>query len=276
MALLVLTISYRVLRKWLRPVAEALKSAQMVSQGDFKYRIEDHPKTELAELTHGLNKMAGDLQQMFDAKNELLLAISHELRTPMARMKVSLAMLEGNEVATDLNKDIQQMDSLIEQLLEGERLEQGHKVLHLSSYYLPSLIEDIVAEQEDNERISVTSEIPEEAVKLDVGRIKFLLRNLLRNAIDHSSAGVKVSLSVTQTESEFTFNVSDDGPGIPAESMEHIFEPFYCVENIQNRSTKGVGLGLYLCRKIAIAHQGELTVTSEQGQGSCFSLVLPK
>lgn len=274
LALLVLTMSYMTLRRWLRPVTDALKSAQEISQGNFSYRIENHPKTELADLTHGLNHMATDLQQMFDAKKELLLAISHELRTPMARMKISLAMLESNSAAADLGKDIAQMDQLIEQLLEGERLEQGHKVLHLSSYYLPSFIEELIAEQDNFELFSIIGSIPEEAIQLDIGRIKFLLRNLLRNGIEHSK-GEKVSLEVKKNADEFVFNVMDKGTGIPHASLDQIFEPFNSVENIDNRSTNGVGLGLYLCRKIAHAHGGQLSVTSAVGTGSCFSLRLP-
>ncbi|MBE1298545.1 MAG: HAMP domain-containing protein [Alteromonadaceae bacterium] len=275
-AVLVFTLSYLALRRWLKPIAEATKSSKRVSQGEFNYRIDKHPKTELAELTRGLNKMAADLQQLFDAKNELLLAISHELRTPMARMKVSLAMLEESSVSADLNKDIAQMDQMIEQLLEAERLEQGHKVLHQSHYYLPSLMEEILAEQDNAESISVASEIPEEAIQLDIGRIKFLLRNLLRNAIEYSPKEAKVELVVDQTDKEFVFSVRDNGPGISTELQERIFEPFYRVENIDNRSHKGVGLGLYLCRKIAIAHGGSLTVESVVGKGSCFRFVLPK
>lgn len=275
-AFCVFSISYMILRRWLYPIAEATRAAKLVSQGQFDVRIEKHPKTELAELTRGLNTMAADLQQLFDAKNELLLAISHELRTPMARMKVALAMLDESSVTADLNKDIRHMDELIEQLLEAERLEQGHKVLHLSSYYLPSLVDEILSEQEKQASIELVNPTPEEAILLDVGRIKFLLRNLLRNAISYSPQNSKIQLAIEQTDKEFMFHVKDHGPGIPRDIQDKIFEAFYRAEHIDNRSTKGVGLGLYLCRKIALAHQGSLTVTSKPGEGSCFTLSLPR
>ena len=194
----------------------------------------------------------------------------------MARMKISLAMLEESNVSGDLNKDIEQMDRLIEQLLEAERLEQGHKVLHLSNYYLPSLIDELLAEQDNAESIKVNPEVPEEAIQLDIGRIKFLLRNLLKNALAYSPEGSEIKLSITQTDSDFLFTVKDSGPGIPEDLQDKIFEPFYRVEKIENRSHKGVGLGLYLCRKIAIAHNGTLTVKSQPGTGSEFVLRLPK
>ena len=276
LALVVLCISYLILRRLLRPVAEATHSAKMLSQGQFGYRITRHPNTELAELTRGLNKMAGDLQQLFDAKSDLLLAISHELRTPLARMKISLAMLEGNEVATELSRDITQMDTLIEQLLEGERLQQGHKVLHLSSHYLPSLVEEIIGEAGVRERVELVGTVPEKAITVDIGRIKFLLRNLLANAIAHGPDTTAISLAVRLAREHIEFVVTDSGPGIPADALAHIFEPFYCVQHVAHRDTRGTGLGLYLCQRIAHAHHGELEVESVLGEGSCFTLTLPR
>ena len=275
-ALCVFMLSYRTLRGWLKPISDATVSAKRVSQGQFDYRIDKHPNTELAELTRGLNKMAAELQQLFDAKNQLLLAISHELRTPMARMKVSLAMLDESTVSRELNNDIAQMDQMIEQLLEAERLNHGHKTLHLTKHYLPSLIEEVLSEQERTERISVLSAVPEDVITSDVGRIKFLLRNLLRNAVAYSPEGTYVGLTVDQTDDGFLFTVEDQGPGIPKEFQEQIFEPFFRVEEIEHRSHSGVGLGLYLCRKIANAHGGSLTVQSEPGKGSRFILTLPQ
>lgn len=271
----ILALSYAVLRRWLKPISDSLESAKRVSKGDFSFRIQQHPKTELADLTQGLNNMTADLKQMFEAKNELLLAISHELRTPLARMRVSLAMMEDNEVSADLNKDLVYMDDLIAQLLEGERLQQGHSVLHLSSYYLPSLIDDVVSEFNADSRVHVSNEIPELAIRIDVGRIKFLLRNLIGNAIAYSPENTPVNLAVENAHHDVVVNVSDSGVGIPADTLERIFDPFYSRENIENRSTKGVGLGLYLCRNIAIAHKGTLTVASEKGKGSRFTLTLP-
>lgn len=275
LALTILCISYSILRKWLKPVTDSLKCTQKVSLGEFNYRIESHPNTELAELTQGLNRMAGRLQQLFDAKNELLLAISHELRTPMARMKISLAMLEDNPYAADINKDIKAMDELISQLLEGERLSHGHKTLHLTTYYLPSLVDEVIAEFDTQASIKIMSDIPEEAVTLDVGRIKFLLRNLIRNALEHNHSQQDVCVNVEFNQQNWSVQVKDQGAGIAESDIEKIFEPFYCVEDIKHRSTKGVGLGLYLCQKIAQAHDGSLTVESEINQGSCFTLLMP-
>ena len=275
MAIGVVCISYLIVRHYLRPIAEALKSAQNISQGHFDYRIESHPKTELADLTHGLNRMAEDLRNLFDAKNDLLLAISHELRTPLARMSISAVMLENSEQAEEIKNDIKQMDRLIDQLLEGERLQHGHKVLHLSRYFIPTLVDELLGEQDIKEKLVLTTDVPEAVLNIDVGRIKFLLRNLIKNAIEHTNQGADINLSVSEQQDHLIFEVKDSGPGMPEEALTKIFDPFFCVENTTHRDTKGTGLGLYLCQRIAQAHKGELQVESELGKGSTFRLSLP-
>ncbi|BBN82559.1 hypothetical protein PA25_25440 [Pseudoalteromonas sp. A25] len=274
-AVVVLVSSYLLLKKLIKPIKDAINSANVLSQGQLDHRITEHPKTELSQLTRGLNAMAHNLSQLFEAQNELLLAISHELRTPMARMKVSLAMLPENQTVKDLGDDITQMDNLIEQLLEGERLKRGYSVLDVSSHYLPVLIDELLQEPIIKDRVTLQDTVPELAVRLDVGRIKFLLRNLLKNAVEHSPSNALVSIRVTRRNETLIFDVTDQGPGIAQALQEKVFEPFFQVTSISHRSTSGLGLGLYLCKKIALAHNGSLTVSNNADKGCSFCLTLP-
>lgn len=274
-AILVLMASYYVLKRLLNPISQAIESAKRISEGDLAYRITAHPKTELARLTTSLNKMAADLQKLFQSKNEMLMAISHELRTPLGRMKVSLALLQQNEITADLTSDINYMNDLIGQLLEGERLQQGSRVLNIATYYLPTLVDDVLSETRLSERVEITSALPEVALRVDVGRIKFVLRNLVQNAIDHATSEEKVKLSVTITEHSLLMSVTDHGPGIPTDMLEKVFTPFFHAEDINHRSTDGVGLALFLCKRIAEAHDGQLTVTNTAPHGCQFCFSLP-
>jgi len=270
-----LALSYFVLRRLLSPIFVAVNSVKAISEGNFEHTITKHPKNELAELTRGVNKMAAELKSMFDAKNELLLAISHELRTPLARMQISLAMMEKTNESNEIKSDLKHMDLLIGQLLEGERLESGHKSLHLNTIYLPILTEEILTEESLNGVVTLVNPAPEIAVVVDVGRIKFLLRNLLLNSLKHNDENVCVSLAFEQHNNMLTIAVKDTGSGIPEHALPQLFDPFYCVDNTTNRGVKGTGLGLYLCKKIAQAHGGELVVESQLGEGSCFTFSLP-
>jgi signal transduction histidine kinase len=103
-----------------------------------------------------------------------------------------------------------------------------------------------------------------------------LLRNLLKNAIEHTAEDTVVALTFSVSEQSIYITVSDNGPGINSEDLTHLFEPFYCAEHITHRDTKGAGLGLYLCQRIAQAHNGELLVDSVVGEGSKFTLRLPQ
>lgn len=273
--LVILSLSYLILRKLLAPIFAAVHTVKAISNGNFEQLISKHPGNELAELTRGINQMATELKSMFEAKNELLLAISHELRTPLARMQISLAMLQESEPTRDIKKDLQQMDLLLGQLLEGERLESGHKALHLKTCYLPTLITEVIEEEPLINRVSLGTEIPELAVKVDIGRIKFLLRNLLLNGVKHNTDTTSIDLMLYQQAQQLTLVIQDTGQGIPQQALPKLFDAFYCVDNSTHRDVKGTGLGLYLCKKIALAHSGSIQVTSELGQGSCFTVQLP-
>ncbi len=103
----------------------------------------------------------------------------------------------------------------------------------------------------------------------------FALRNLLKNAMEHSTENSSVELSVAEQNSAVLIKVKDSGPGIPEEFLERIFEPFFRIESIENRSFSGIGLGLFLCKRIAEAHQGELEACNHPQGGSVFTMRLP-
>ncbi|WP_088331162.1 HAMP domain-containing sensor histidine kinase [Lacimicrobium sp. SS2-24] len=273
LACLVVLVSYYLLRVILRPVREAVRSAQLISQGNFEHQITSHPSTELADLTKGLNRMASELKARFEAKNDLLMSVSHEVRTPLGRMKVWLAMLDENEVSAKLSREIDLVDTLVDQLLESERLEKGANILSLSHFFLPSLINDIIHEcGDDADSIKLISEVPDIVINIDVGRVKFVLRNLLQNSLWHSGTDT-VQLSIETTPEALRFIVKDEGRGIPPALLERVFEPFFQVDQVMNRTTKGTGLGLFLCQRIAQAHHGSIVINNLKPGCECiFSL----
>jgi signal transduction histidine kinase len=273
--MLIIVLSYFILKHWLSPISDAINLVKAVGDGDFNQRINKHPANELAELTTGLNKMTTELQSMFDSKNDLLLSISHELRSPLARMKISLALLTSNEITKDIDGDISTMNNLIEQLLEAERLKEGHEALLITQYYLPVLIDEITSEARLNNKVQSVGKIPEEVIDIDIGRVKFVLRNLLTNAIVHNAEDTKITITIEYSPSFTRIDVLDTGKGIDANELTQIFEPFYCAGRVKNRSAKTTGLGLYLCKKIALAHGGDIIVDSMPNQYSKFTLILP-
>ena len=219
--------------------------------------------------------MADNLEQLFASKNELLLSVSHELRSPMARMKVLLALLTNNETVVKLNSEINKMDEIVEQLLESERLRDTHKLLNLEAYFFPNVVRDIVESFESNQAINLEGAIPEIVINIDLGRFKFLIRNLIENGLKHSKCERPVLVTCHKDGNTLQIRVRDFGKGIDADFLSSVFDPFSQATGVKHRSNNGVGLGLFLCKRIAIAHGGELSVTSELGKGSEFMFSLP-
>lgn len=273
--LLVLIISYKLLNTQLSPIQSAIKSATQISQGNLKHRIQAHPANDLGKLTNGLNIMAENLEELFASKNELLLSVSHELRSPMARMKVLLALLNNDQTVSKLNHEINIMDAIVEQLLESERLRDSHKLLNLEPYFFPNVMADIINSFDGIANLTLEGSTPEIVINIDLGRFKFLLRNLIENALKHSTNSSPVLVTCEQQASQLAISVRDFGSGIDKHFLSKVFEPFSQADNVDNRSNNGVGLGLFLCKRIALAHRGDLFVESEIGKGSEFIFKLP-
>jgi signal transduction histidine kinase len=275
--LLLLTgLAYLRVRRLLRPLDDIRAGALRFGVGDFAQPIPvRHPARpdELGELAATINTMGGDIRQMLDAKRALLLAISHELRSPLTRARLNTELLpETPDVlpARDaLLRDLGQMRDLITDLLESERLASPHAALHLEPVDLAALVGEVVASLEGAPTVQQTLAANLPTLRLDRTRIRLLLRNLLDNALRHSAgAPLPPEISV-QTEPvdpasgkgpAMRITVRDHGPGVPEDQLPHLAQPFYRPDAARERATGGVGLGLYLCKLVAQAHGGSFTV----------------
>lgn len=274
-AMFVLFISYSVLTRQLKPIQSAIDSATQISKGNLDFRIKNHPNNDLGRLTKGLNTMAENLEQLFASKNELLLSVSHELRSPMARMKVLLALLTGNDTVSKINGEITKMDEIVEQLLESERLRDSTKLLNLETYFFPNVLTETLLHFAENDNVKLENTLPEIAIDIDLARFKFVIRNLIENGLKHSNEHSPVLISCYKNNNTLTICVRDFGEGIDAHFLPQIFEPFTQAEHVNNRSNQGIGLGLFLCKRIALAHGGDLSVESTLGNGSEFTFTIP-
>ena len=265
-------LAYLRVRWLLWPLDDIRAGALRFGSGEFAMPIavrhKDKPD-ELGELAGTINTMGSDIQQMLDAKRALLLAISHELRSPLTRARLNTELLpETADVQPGRNallRDLGAMRELIADLLESERLASPHVSLHRERVDLPALalmvIESLLGGS------SVTTEIGTDvpALSLDSTRIRVLLRNLLDNALRHSVEAERPPvLSLHKRDDGVRISVRDYGPGVPEQQLAHLAEPFYCGDAARERSTGGVGLGLYLCKLIAIAHGGTFAVRNAQ------------
>ncbi len=263
----VLLLIYYATRALFRPIEDIDRGVKQFSVGNLTHRISKRRNDQLGDLTDSVNQMAEDISNMLEAKRQLLLGISHELRSPLTRSKINLALMDDSASKSEIEKDIQAMNQLINELLESERLNSPHKIIQPEMTDLYSLIEEVIESEFANQTISV--ELQSVTANVDPVRIKLLVRNLLQNAIkynDNKKSAPKVSLTVKSQR--FTIAVRDYGTGIAAQQIPFLTEPFYRADPSRQRMTGGYGLGLYLCRMIVEAHGGHIEIESKQGKGT--------
>jgi signal transduction histidine kinase len=275
-ALLLVLCAYLAVRGLFRPVATIRQGAAYIGAGHFGYRIRTRRDDELGELAEDINHMAGKVEGMLDAKRELLLGVSHELRSPISRMTLGLALLDETPSVRALQQDLAEMRSIVETLLDAERLGSQHAALQVAEVSLAELVQELQSRYfagEERLRISVTGE---PRARLDAARIQLMLKNLVGNALRYSTAADgPVMLSIHNAGGKVEFRVQDHGPGIPADQRAHIGEPFYRSDASRARETGGTGLGLYLARQVARAHGGDLLLQETTERGALFVVTIP-
>ena len=271
--LALIVIAYAYLRRLLRPLVDIRAGAERFGSGAFDRPIPVRRRDELGDLARRINKMASEIQGMLDAKRALLLALSHELRSPLTRARLNAELLpataEGATERDALLRDLAEMRDLISDLLESERLASPHAALHREPVDLGALVREVVDEQADGRALALDIAPGLPPLGVDRTRVRLLVRNLVDNALRHGSEATeppRVSLRAIEGASGqgAELEVRDFGPGVDSAQLEHLTEPFYRTDGARQRATGGVGLGMYLCRLVAEAHGGSLAVRNAQ------------
>ena len=270
----VLFVNYFMVNRLLDPVRMLRRGAERIRRGDLSYRVHNDRQDELGALTDSINHMADSLQSMLEAKRQLLLAISHELRTPLTKAKLRLEFMPDSIEKRKLREDIDEIDHLIGDLIEAERLNDEHTALSAEPVKLAEFVESVVDQYFSYEGgLEIVLPSDDREFVIDKLRIRLLLTNLLNNAIRHGR-DKPLRVEVIFHEGSASLVVEDNGEGIGPEHIDQVCEPCYRADSSRQRNTGGFGLGLYLCRLIAQAHGGSLEIDSELGKGTRISIRL--
>ena len=274
--LLVLYLCYRAIRWLFQPVQTIRTAVGRIGAGELGHRVPKLRRDELGELGDSINAMADDIEKMLDAKRQLLLAISHELRSPVTRAKVSVELLDNDQPHRDaIAADLREMEQLINDLLESERLSGRHRPLLLAPTDVNDLVRSLLTDHFADRALVFNPSPNDPFVELDAARLKLLLRNLIGNALRHGGSERPPEVDVAVDQAELTLTVRDFGAGVSAEHLPRLTEPFYRADPSRQRKTGGYGLGLYLCRLIAEAHGGRLLIDSRPDAGATATVTLP-
>jgi len=274
---------------WVRPVWRDLETlrqtARALGEGHFETRAPNARNQAFDLLTETLNGMAERIQRLIATQKELSSAISHELRTPIARMRFALEMLSEADDCTDrqrlmqmMDVDLDELDSLIDSSLTYARFEREQPELQLSSVELLPWIEDEVDSMRilggaiqiavDNSGLPVG-----QRVELDQKSMPYAVTNLLRNAIKYAKSKIVISAEVVGDR--ICLHVDDDGIGIPPEERKRVFYAFTRLDRSRDRATGGYGLGLAIVRLVLEQHGGSATVEESPLGGARFTLSWP-
>jgi signal transduction histidine kinase len=270
-------VGHLLLRRALTPLRWLQEGVTRLGAGDLTVTVPSRTRDELGVLTDAFNQMVARVRDMIGSRDQLLLDVSHELRSPLTRMKVALALCPDSPHHQSLATNIAEMEAMIDELLELERLRQG-RGLRLEPHDLVAIAHEAVAAFAGQFPGVTLGDAPAQArVTVDADRVRSVLRNLLDNAAKYALPDSQPTrISIDEREQSCIVCIEDDGPGIPEQDRTGLFEPFFRADRSRSRKTGGYGLGLSLCKRIMDAHGGSITVRPSHGRGTTFVLTFVK
>ena len=274
-SLLLAGVALLFLRNQLRPILSLAKAADAFGKGQsLPYRPTG--AEEVRRAGNAFLAMRGRLERQIEQRTQMLSGVSHDLRTPLTRMKLTLALSDGVEGVDEMNRDLSEMEEMLDAFLAFARGDQMEEITELDAV---AMVDDIVARcrrSGANIDLAVTTADPGDVdIMVRAGALDRALQNLVGNAARYGKQ-VKFSLSVLASSAQFT--VEDDGPGIPEDKLEYVLRPFTRLDEARNQDLGGgVGLGLSIAQDVARSHGGSLTLGRSQVLGGLKAVItLPR
>ena len=268
--------AYPVVRRLTRRLEALKQGVEQFGAGQLSHRVEVSGSDEVAAVASSFNVAAQRVEALVQSHKSLLANASHELRSPLARMKMAVSMLDGaapaqrDKLKAEINRNVAELDALVEEVLLASRLDGAQEPLHRDRVDL------LAVAAEEASRVDAAIDADGQMVIAgDERLLRRALRNLLENARRYGGGDVTVVLRPPPASGgETTIQVCDRGAGVPAEMRERIFEPFFRLPGHAEQAG-GVGLGLSLVKQIAERHRGSVRCEAREGGGTCFRITLP-
>jgi signal transduction histidine kinase len=271
LVLLLVVVLYAAARNITRPLSDLARAADSVGRQVRPAQLQERGARELRDAAHAFNTMQDRLRRYLDSRTRVLAAMSHDLKTPLTRLRLQVETLEDAALQARISRELDEMESMVHEALSLFRgLDDGEAPVAVDVNALLTQLRGEFADMGGEVTVSGG------ALRPFTGRaqaLKRCLTNLIANAIKF---GTRADVSVADSEQELLIRVRDRGAGIPEGELERVFEPFYRVESSRNRDSGGTGLGLSIARDIAQAHAGTLTLANLPGGGLEATLQLPR
>lgn len=286
--LLVAAFTAIITRFLTKPIRELIKGAQEVAKGHFGVQVKVRSKDEISQLKKTFNQMSQRLADYHQSRKELFADISHEIRSPLARIQSDAEILidrdmdkkEREQHLKAICEDVNGINQVIEDLSMLTKIEFNQLQLSPKPASIQQLLKQEISKfrlQMEKKNISlkefITPSIP--LVTMDAKRIGQVISNLLTNSLRYTPHGGNIEIGLEKNGALVRIWVKDTGPGIPKEALTRIFNRFYRVDKSRSRISGGTGLGLAIAKHFVEAHGGSIQAESEVGKGTCISFTIP-
>lgn len=273
-----------------QPLRTLGMAAKSIANGKLYTRVghfRGHKKDEIAELSKDFDRMAEQLETLISSKERLLQDISHELRSPLARLNIAIELGKNktkNLADNEFNRmelESSRLNALISEILDFARLDKSTTDLELTNVNLPELIADIIrdANYESGDKVNRITITRIEPCQLTVDKrlIHRAIENIVRNALHYTpeSEQIQISLYHNDSKDRIHLDIKDNGPGVPEDQLEKIFNPFYRVDTSRTKKTGGYGLGLAIASRAITLHCGEIIAKNAEDGGLLVRIILP-
>ena len=276
--IMLLIVLFLIINSFLYPIKLIREHVINLKTGNLSSLIPIHGTDELGQLSRSINKMTKDIDRLVSQKQNLLIDVSHELKTPLTRLKFVLANMDMKGKDKDLiNKEINYLQDMISNMLLSDKLSTPYvEDLEKEPIKLQNLIDDACGMfYEIEKRLIIITEIPDYEINVDKYKLSLAIKNLIDNAIKYGAKKKLIELSIILNRNIIQIIVEDFGEGIPKNKLTEITKPLYRGRLAKDQSKSGFGLGLSITKKIVEAHNGQLIIDSAVGRGTKFTVSLP-
>jgi signal transduction histidine kinase len=282
-----IVVCYLLARQLSKPIQHLRNATRSIADGDLGVRVADLMGTrrdELANLAIDFDMMSGRLRALLESQQQLLRDVSHELRSPLARLQIALGLARrpGANLAQELDRieqEAQRLDELIGEILSLSRLDDPARALEAETVSVAELLEPLVEDariESDTRAVTIELDLPQDLqLHGDRELLHRAVENVVRNAVRFSPDGGCIVVQAQRVGSFVQLGITDQGPGVPAALLQRIFEPFFRVATARERDSGGNGIGLAIAARVVSLHGGRIAAANVEPHGLRVTMQLP-
>jgi len=266
-SLLLISIAIIFLKNQTRPIVNLAKAAESFGKGDFAHIIRPSGALEIRKAAYEFDRMAKRIDRHLKQRSEMLSGISHDLRTPLTRLKLQLALLEQKNISVKMSKDIDEMESMLNSYLQFAKSQVQEDTVATN---INEIFKEICGEKNNkNLHLNTSGEI---VLVVRKNSLKRCFNNIIENGLNYAK---NVYVDLSSSPNRLNILIDDDGPGIPLNQYKNVFKPFYRLDKSRNLNKSGVGLGLSIAEDIIRSHGGYIELSEGKHKGLQVKISLP-